>query len=356
MSAAPEPAVLLKGSDPVLLGDAVRDLVHDLVGDDDRALVVDELDIDRYEQGGDADIAPLVDAAQTPPFLTDRRVVVARHAAVFASKDAVAPLVAYLGDPLPTTALVLVWEAPARPGVQVRPVPKSLVDAIGAAGGRVVDTAPGKTADVVARAVAAAGVTLDAAAQRLLVEHVGTEANRVRATLDALESTFGPGARLGVDDITPYLGSEGAVQTWDLTDAIDDGDVAVALDRLHRLLTGGEPKHPLQILATLHHHYSRMLRLDGAGVGDERQAAALLGTKPYPAKKALAGARRLGSDRLAEFTRLLAQADLDLRGAKHWPPELVVEVLVARLATRSRAARAGRAGSAGGAGGGRRRR
>jgi len=28
---------------------------------------------------------------------------------------------------------------------------------------------------------------------------------------------------------------------------------------------------------------------------------------------------------------LLAQADLDLRGAKEWPDELVMEVLVARL-------------------------
>jgi hypothetical protein len=27
----------------------------------------------------------------------------------------------------------------------------------------------------------------------------------------------------------------------------------------------------------------------------------------------------------------LAQADLDLRGEKAWPPELVMEVLVARL-------------------------
>jgi DNA polymerase-3 subunit delta len=345
MSAPAEPVVLLKGSDPVLLGDAVRDLVHELVGDDDRGLVVDELDVDRYEQGGDPDVAPLVDAAQTPPFLTDRRVVVARHAAVFATKDAVAPLVAYLADPLPTTSLVLAWEAPSRPGAQVRPVPKSLAEAIVAAGGRVVDTAPGKTVDVVAKAVAASEVALDAAAQRLLAEHVGTEANRVRATLDTLEATYGPGARLGVDDITPYLGTEGAVQGWDLTDAVDRGDVALALDRLHRLLTGADPKHPLQLLATLHHHYSRMLRLDGAGIGDERQAAELLGIKPFPAKKALEGARRLGSDRLAEFTGLLAQADLDLRGAKHWPPELVMEVLVARLATRSRvAARGGRAG------------
>jgi hypothetical protein len=36
------------------------------------------------------------------------------------------------------------------------------------------------------------------------------------------------------------------------------------------------------------------------------------------------------------FVELLAQADLDLRGAKAWPDELVMEVLVARLTGRSR--------------------
>jgi DNA polymerase-3 subunit delta len=36
---------------------------------------------------------------------------------------------------------------------------------------------------------------------------------------------------------------------------------------------------------------------------------------------------------------LLAQADLDLRGAKEWPDELVMEVLVARLSRLASAAR-----------------
>ena len=64
----------------------------------------------------------------------------------------------------------------------------------------------------------------------------------------------------------------------------------------------------------------------------------------YPAKLALAQANTLGPERLAEFVRLLAQADLDLKGAKQWPPELVVEVLVSRLASRTPTARGGRRG------------
>jgi DNA polymerase-3 subunit delta len=91
-------------------------------------------------------------------------------------------------------------------------------------------------------------------------------------------------------------------------------------------------------MATLHRHFGQMLRLDGAGARNESDAAQLLGIKgsPYPAKKALTQARRLGSEKIRRAIVLLAEADLDLRGQKSWPGELVMEVLVARLCQLSR--------------------
>ena len=74
-----------------------------------------------------------------------------------------------------------------------------------------------------------------------------------------------------------------------------------------------------------------MLRLDGSGISGEADAAAAVGMAPFPAKKALSQARRLGSAPIARAITLLADADLDLRGIKEWPDELVLEVLVARL-------------------------
>jgi DNA polymerase III subunit delta len=340
------PVFLVKGADDVLLADAVVDLVRELVGSGDRTLMVEELDADTYQGSGDDgfDIAPLVDAAQTAPFLTDRRVVVARHAGVFSTKDVVAPLVAYLGDPLPSTSLVLVWEKDSRPGRQGRlaAVPKSLNDAVKAAGGVVVDTAPGSgkaRTSWIDDHLHEAGVVLDNGARAAVVAHLGDETARLPGILATLEGVYGPGARLRAADVEPYLGTAGDVAPWDLTDAIDAGDVPLALGHLHRMLDGGG-RHPLQVMATLTNHVLRMIRLDDPTVRGEKAAAEALGIKgsTFPAKKALTGAQRLGGDRLAEFAALLAQADLDLHGARAWPPELVVEVLVARLAGRSRAA------------------
>ena len=65
---------VLTGDDESILRAAVNTLVQTLVGDGDRALIVDEFDAEDYVLGA------VVDAAQTAPFLTDHRVVVARAA------------------------------------------------------------------------------------------------------------------------------------------------------------------------------------------------------------------------------------------------------------------------------------
>ena len=73
---------LLTGDDESILRAAVSELVHELVGDGDRSLMVDEFD------GDDVEVRSVVDAAQTPPFLTERRVVVVRDVGRFTDRRA----------------------------------------------------------------------------------------------------------------------------------------------------------------------------------------------------------------------------------------------------------------------------
>lgn len=347
-SSAP-PILLLKGADEVLLGNAVTDLVGELVGDGERFLLVEELSVTDHINAEDEgfDVGRLVDAAQTPPFLTDRRIVLGRHAAVFSTKELVAPLVTYLEDPLPTTTLVLVWEKDPRPqrGGKIAAVPKSLVDAITAAGGTVIDTSAGTgraQSDWFAQQLTSSSVRFDPQAERRLADHLGGDMGRLPGVLTTLEGVFAAGTKLSVVDIEPYLGDAGDLPPWDLTDAIDSGDVTRSLEVLDRMLVGGS-RHPIQVLAVLTTHYLRMLQVDSPEIRGEKMAAERLGIvgkqSTFPAKKALSVAQRLGSARVGEFVALLARADLDLHGARNWPPELVIEVLVARLAGRGRGSR-----------------
>lgn len=322
------PVHLVKGDDDVILRDAVREVVHALVGDLDPGLTVEEVGRERLvdADGSDATIVPLVDAAQTPPFLTDRRVVVGREVEMFTRAEQVAPLVAYLDDPLPTTSLVLVW-AGGR-------IPKSLVEAIKRSGGQQVDASPGrKVAPWVDEHLGAAGLRLDRAATERLVAWLGDDPQRLVGVIETLKGSYSAGTPLGLAEIEPFLGEAGGVPPWELTDAVDRGDIAESLDKLHRMLDGGG-RHPLQVMATLHGHYARMLQLDGAPVRSEKDAAQLLGMKgsTFPARKALTQVRKLGHDKIVRALDLLSTADLDLRGGKAWPEVLVMEVLVARLA------------------------
>ncbi len=324
------PITLLRGDDEVVLRDAVRLLVDDLVGEEDRSLVVEEIEVGASAEDGSDPLLALVDAAQTPPFLTEHRIVLGRVSEKRERAELVLPLVEYLVDPLPSTLLVVEWRGGK--------VPKSLLESVTRVGGAIVDTSPGrKVAEWVAQHLAEADLKVDQEGRSRLVTWVGDEPSRLLGLVDLLRSTYGPGVRIAAAEIEPFLGDDGGVPPWDLTDAIDRADRATALDLLQRMIGQGE-RHPFQVLSTLHSHYARMLRLDGADVAGEKQAAELLGMKgsTFPAKKALGQARRLGHDRVVRAIDLLAQADLDLRGGKHWPDHLVLEVLVARLATLSR--------------------
>jgi DNA polymerase-3 subunit delta len=270
-------------------------------------------------------MAAVVEAAQTPPFLGSRRVVVARAIGRFSAAD-VAPLVAYLGDPLPTSALVLVGG-----GGQIA---KALLDAVKKVGHVVDAGAPssGKARQSwLAAQLKSAPVSLDARAAELVGSHLGEDVGRLPSLLELLAAAHGEGASVGADEVAPFLGEAGGVAPWDLTDAIDRGDTAAALENLHRLLGSG--RHSLVILASLHNHYTRILRLEGSGAADEKAAAQMLGINgsTFPARKALSQARRLGHDAVARAVTLLAEADLALKGAIEWPDGLVLEVLVARL-------------------------
>lgn len=323
------PVVLVDGDDPSLVSEALGEVVRGLVGDADRDLVVEDY------RGDAVDLAAVADSAATPPFLAGRRVVVVRDVGRYATEE-VAPLLAYLDDPLPTTFLVL--------GAGEGSIAPKLVAAVKAKGHvQSTKVAPREAADWVRSRIRSAPVSLDPPAQKLVLDHLGEDLGRLGSLLEVLAAAYGEGARLGSDEVAPYLGEAGSVAPWDLTDAIDAGRTDDALNDLHRLLGSGE-RHPLVVLAILHRHVQSLLRVDSPSIRTEAQAAEAMGIakgrSTFPAKKALSASQRWGSDGIADGIRLVAQAELDLKGASAWPSDAILEVLVARLCFRARGGRA----------------
>jgi DNA polymerase-3 subunit delta len=318
--------MLVKGADAALVAQAAHRAVDELLDGRDPSVCVEEHGSALAEE---LDLARLVDAMTTPPFLVDRRVIVVRDAGRLTQGD-VERLADVLAD-LPA-GVVVVFVAGGGT------LPAGLQKAITAGGGSVVDATVGASArdrgSFVAGRVKDSAVRLDPRAQELLASHVGEDLSRVDGVLETLASAFGEGATISEEDLDPYLGASGSLPDWDLTDAIAAGDAPRSLDVLRRV---GRPA-PV-VVSTLQRQYLRLLRLDGSGVRTKEEAASLLSLSAYPASKALAAADALGSSRIRQAVDWIAAADADVKGATALEPEVVLEVLVARLARLHRGAR-----------------
>jgi DNA polymerase III subunit delta len=336
---------LVKAGDPVLRSRAAQELVEELLGEEDRSLVLEEFTAPAKARAGSDDappaatanaeegarvpvVAAILNAAQSPPFMTSKRIVVVRDYEQL-SADEAAPIAAELANILDTTVFVFVGGGGR--------APKSLTDALKDA--KVIGPESEKTIDVLAAELKKADITLGKDAGRVVAERLGDDAGRAAGLVEVLGGAFGPGVTLSAAEIEPYLGEAGSVPVFQLTNAIEDGKIADALSILDRLLNvtsarQPKPMHPLQVLGLLQSRYRKLLRLDDPSIQTTKDAHAALGGKgsTYPAQKALEATSALGTAGLRRAIDSLHQADLDLKGASAMPENAVLEVLVARLA------------------------
>lgn len=315
--------VLFHGSDQSLISEAVTERIRHLVGDADRSLMVEDY-------SGDYVMAAAVESADTPPFFTERRVVVLRAVSDRSSEDHAA-LARYLAQPNDVTDMIIEWGSGR--------VLKAISDGVKACGGQSIDPSPPSKAkdrrEWWEATIAAIGIEFQPAALGLVMDWLGEDVARFSGLAETLKSAYGSGL-ISVAQLQPFLGERGDSKPWDLTDAIEAGNAAQALIVLRRLTQAGE-RHPLQILAQLHNHYARLARLDGAEVSSSAEAEAVLGIKGFPAEKALRAYRGLGSSGIRRAYALLASADVDLRGGTGLDADVVMDVLIARLARLTKA-------------------
>ncbi|HUY86733.1 MAG TPA: DNA polymerase III subunit delta [Acidimicrobiales bacterium] len=331
----PAPVYIVRGDDQSLVDGQAHRLVVSTTGSNepngDQANPPSDLtenallSVEDY-RAGQSELSAVVDSCRTLPFLTDRRVVIVRDAGQLTAEDAQL-FSEYLQDPLDTTVLIFIAGSGR--------IPAALEKSVKAAKGEIIDTSvpsgtKGRTEWLAAR-MAESSLKIDAGGRERLAEHLGQDIERVEGLIASLEAAYGPKAKIGEEELEPFLGSGGDIPPWELTGAIDSGATGKALLLLGRMVSAGG-RNALAVLAILQRHYSQMLSLDGSGATTDAQAAEILNLKqPFIAKRIRTQALKLGAEKIGRAITLLADADLDLKGRSGWPPELVMEVLVARL-------------------------
>jgi DNA polymerase III subunit delta len=322
-----ESAIGLFGNNEIIVNDALHALVAETLNGLDPAMALEDFTVNDdtlTPDERDSFVQRIVTALNTPPFLVPHRVVVVRNAFALAKAN-VEVLSRWIEAPVPEVTLILA-------GTTTKS--HALLKVVG----RTIDTTVGfkEGESFVKGKLRENNLRVDPAAIGPIMDRLGEEVERVDALARTLWSVFGE-AKIGFAEIEPYLGAMGNVPEWDLTDCIDRGRTAEAVKTARRMLDS-EGRVPVQVVGILQRHYLRLAQLQNSGAATTAAVVSLLGIKEYPAKKLLGTFNALGTDRVARALQLVAQADIDLKGATALQPTLIMEILVARLAKMSEGA------------------
>lgn len=332
-------SVVVVGTDPTMVYDALHNVIAEALGDLDPSFALQDFTAkDVTGSGAESVTLRVLEALNTPPFLVNRRVVVVRDAQSLVA-DEVADLLGWMASPAPDVVLVL-----AVVGTKVHKLVKGAAAVVEVN----VSSRSGDRVSFVATKLAEYRVTTDLATATSIAEQLGDDMARVDALARTLQSIYGS-APLNFTHVEPYLGDAGDVPEWDLTDAVDSGDATKAIVVARRMLDS-KGRAGLQIVNILQRHYLRMVKLEGSGVRGAEEAGALLGIKGFPAQKSLQMSQRLGTQRIATAVHWITDADVALKGGVSYGGKdldtdmdvtelTVVEILVARLAKMTQGAR-----------------
>jgi len=236
------------------------------------------------------------------------------------------PVLAVLKELPPDLTLVLICRDKAA---------AKLTKAVKAAGGEIHEFEAPKARDMPRVLVGEAqrlGFRLDPAAARMLVERMGSNPLRLRNELERLALWAGEGGEASAADLAEMVADTSEMAVWSLSDALIEGDAAVALRIGERLIGQGE-----NVTGLIYGLASRLRSACAAAAQLEegippKQVESSLKMHPYAAKQLV---RRLqGTDlgSLRAATETLADLELWCRGGADYGDELALTIALRKAA------------------------
>lgn len=275
--------------------------------------------------GGDAEWRRVRDELSTVSMFGDRRVVMVDDADEWVSEHR-SSLEAYFDKPSRQSVFVLdvkTWRSNTR-------LAKKLANA-----GLELDCSELKGAALfqwlTSRAKSGYDKQMTRDAAGLMVELAGSGLSLLEQELAKVAAYVGEREKITVEDVRALVGGWKAETTWRMTDAVRDGQPAVALTALGKLLHSGEA--PQKILGGVNYvfrKYARATELarDGASLRGALQQA---GVFPRDIDSSERFLRRIGRPRAERIRARLVEADRNLKGGSRVSGRLQLEMLLLEL-------------------------
>ncbi len=273
--------------------------------------------------GETADADAVVAAANTMPFMSERRLVIVRGSDKMHT-GALNVLASYVEDPSPGTVLVLVASK-----VDKRTRLYRSVEACG----QVSEYAAPKRAEypsIAADMFEALGVRVTREGADALVEAVGTDLARLSSEVDKIAAYIGPETALGREDILEVVSKTAAVFPWALNDAIGTRDVEACLRIESALLNQGETVYRLNAMAV--RHIRNMLAVKALQARGMSQQAVATSARlaPWQVRNLVRQADRFDAAELIEALRSAARSEAEMKTSPV-EPGLVFERWIAAV-------------------------
>jgi len=268
--------------------------------------------------GEECDVARLLESLGSHPMYSPRRVAVVRNASRL-STEQLTLLEGYAADPPPAACLVLVYDERPR-------LPAAL-----SSRAVTVDFSPGASdlAGLIEQEAERLGLDLTPAAARLMVTLVGEDLAAVAAELDKMASYFGPGTRVGTEEVRSVVEKREQGGLYDAVNALIKRDRAAALASLMELEARG--MEPLYVAAAITRRVRLLLKAKEAEASgmNGAQAARELGVSPGAWRHIRAEHKRFSTAELVAAMERLERLDAALKSSyvprEHHLVKLVLE-------------------------------
>jgi DNA polymerase-3 subunit delta len=316
--ASPQPVYLVAGDEEFLAGEAIRAIAAAAGAKSEPAPVT-------YCDGGDVDIAALLDDLRTRDMFTPVRVVVVENAAAFAQKND-ARLAEYVKSPATGTHLVVRTEKVDKCRRLLAATKKtSSYGTCKAPYGR-------EMVPWITERAKSTGRAIQPQAAALLADFLGTELGLVAAELGKLAVYAGERDTITVDDVEAISLRDRGRAVYELTDAIGSREPERLLTVLGDLLDHSEPVP--RIVYTVSRHLRRLWaarELMDAG-RSPKQAASEVGVNYY-VDRFLAQVRSFGRGGLRRACYELTRCEATLKSSGV-DPRVLLETTLVRLMKR----------------------
>ncbi len=294
--------------------------------------IVKKLDVDSLNMEifycGDMNINDLMLAAQTHPFMAERRLLVVKDAHKLKSAD-VAALSVFLKNPLETVCLLFMWPE------KVRKENKSsaLFKAIEAAGEVVEFKAlyENELPAWVKIKIKEQSKTISDEAVGVLIAETGTNLLDLDNEIEKLALYCAKKNEIAVADVEKVSGHARQANLNNLAESVESGRIGTALEITEKLLSEGEI--PLKMLTTIYRVLRRLLI--ARSMMDEKKSSRMeiqqeLNLNAYFDRNFFNNLSKYSLERLKKGISQVLSADIDLKSSSK-PENMVFEELILSL-------------------------